>query len=569
MSTLRDLFFIGLCTALLTFFGVLQRPIQKSSEGRVGRVAQEMLEDGDWAVPHLNGVVRIEKPPFASWLVALVSLGAAKLTGSEHGNVPEVQAWHVYVPPGLATIALVLLIYLWMKRLERVPHEKEKRVDRGMLAALALAAAPGFFIQARSAESDMLLALFVAAAFYGFWKSRAEGSRGGLLFAYAALGLSILTKGHVGLAIVVPALLSWLLIEHTRSALPPKRSASLWHAAGVLLILVIVLPWAIPFLQRSGFTWQDFNKEGLSGRVGSNVPHYEPFYWYAAMVPGWLMPWTLLLAAALWQTWSLPPDERSPLRRLCWIWLGWGLLLFSLLSSKQRHYVVPMFPAAALLVADTFARWWEHPDAARAKWARISLVTLSVLFAAGMLAGPIAAEKASLAIVTDSAALWTIAVLGGAVFVFAAVKLLLRESCLHLWWAGMVCAMVLFSRTVERHDAVDSPERFCSVVAKIVPPDEVLYDFDVALPTRKPSPKARFTPKPVWRAQVLFYLRRKIFPIDAEFSDFLNAQKSPVYAIATDKNLEGVEPSRYVVLHSEQKFLGHKNSVLLIRSTGR
>src|SRR5438046_1943984 len=105
MSHLRDACFIALCAGLLVFYGVSERPLTRSSEGRVARVAQEMLDDGDWIVPHLNGVVRLEKPPFSSWLVALVSKVASPTSTQALRHV-EVQPWHAYVPPGLATIFL-------------------------------------------------------------------------------------------------------------------------------------------------------------------------------------------------------------------------------------------------------------------------------------------------------------------------------------------------------------------------------------------------------------------------------------------------------------------------------
>jgi len=570
MSTLRDVFFISFCTALLVFYGVLARPIQQSSEGRVGRVAQEMLNDGDWVVPHLNGVVRLEKPPFASWLVALVASAASALTGASPDGPPQVQAWHVYVPPGLATMLLIALVYIWMKQTEFTGRETEKRFDRSLFAAFVLATAPGFFIQARSAEADMLLALWVAMAFYGFWKHRATGSVSALLIAYAALGLSVLTKGHVGLVTVVPPLLLWSLVERSRSSLSlPKSGALKWHLAGVLLIFMIVLPWAIPFLQRSGITWQAFNKEGLGGRVGENVPHDEPFYWYLYHIPGWFLPWTLLLIFALFQTRRLPPDERSPLRRLCWIWLGWGVLLFSILSSKQRHYVVPLFPAAALIVADTFARWWELAEAGPARSARISLIVLSLLLATGTAVLPLLAASGKLLSAAEASAIWPVAILGALVFIFAAVKLALRAGCMHLWWAGGVCLMVIFSRTIENQEATKSPHYFCTKVRAAVPPEEPLYDFDIALPTRKGTSSLAAAPKPVWRAQVLFYLNRKVTPVHDELSAFLEKQHRRIYAIVSDRNLEGVSPTSYVILHREEKFLGHKNSALFIRSIGK
>src|SRR5690242_9628864 len=142
MTRFRDALFLALCGTLLVFYGVTERPLTRSSEGRVARVAQEMLDDGDWIVPHLNGVVRLEKPPFSSWLVALVTKFG--------GDAKDVQPWQAYVPPGIATILLLLLIYAWMVQssgLSETDLRGEAPRLLGLFAALILASANGFFNQ--------------------------------------------------------------------------------------------------------------------------------------------------------------------------------------------------------------------------------------------------------------------------------------------------------------------------------------------------------------------------------------------------------------------------------------
>jgi 4-amino-4-deoxy-L-arabinose transferase-like glycosyltransferase len=560
MTRFRDALFLALCGTLLVFYGVTQRPLTRSSEGRVARVAQEILDDGDWIVPHLNGNVRLEKPPFSSWLVALTT----KWTTAPNANgTIDVKPWHAYVPPGIATVLLLLLVYGWMAKSEpkswtTASSGAPASPGWSLFAPLVLATANGFFNQARSAEMDMLLALFVTLAMCGFWESRVSGCRVALLIAYAALGLSILTKGHVGLVIAVPSLLIWQFVERSHAALPlPARGRAIWHALGVALILITVLPWGIAFLQQSGLTWEAFKKEGLSGRFGSDVPHYEVPWWYLIQIPSWFLPWTILFVIGLAYTWDLPPDERSPLRRLCWIWLVWSTLLFSCISSKQRHYAIPFFPPLAMLIADTTARWFYHPNAGHAKIARTTLAILGGLLAAAALAsvplaGKIAADQKTM--------LWLVAAVAAAVFAVSIPKIMSCGCASYLWWAGSICLVVIFSQTVEVRDALNSPEPFCVKVRNSVPPGEDLYDFDVALPRREGA-----TGKPVWRAQVLFYLRRKVTETETALTDLLKEKKG-AYVIATQKNMDGVAPELYTVIAKDDKFLGHKNDVFLIQS---
>lgn len=555
MPLIRDLALIAFCGALIAFVGAGSRPLTRSSEGRVARVAQEMLEDGDWVVPHLNGAVRLEKPPFSSWLVA----GVAVLAGA-----PRVEPWHAYLPPGLAAVFLVLLVYLWLR--ERFPRSAgQGSCVSGMVAALVLAAAPGFVLQARSAELDMLLALWVAVAFCGLWRFRLAGSRAALLVAYAALGLSILTKGHVGLAIVLPSLLLWSVWERAHKALPPARAGSWpWHVAGVALVCCMVLPWGIPFLQQSGMRWEDFSQEGLR-RFGEATSHREPWYFYLRDVPGWFLPWFLLLPLALWQTWRLPPDERSPLRRLCWVWFGWSMVLFSALSAKQRHYAIPFFPPLAMLIGDAVARWLEHPEESARARARVALAVFGVVLAAAALAAAAWAAQTGLLKPPYGGPVWCSAALAALFFLTGSVAALKVGRGFSLWWAGCTCLVSVFALTKEQAEAEEGLQEFCRQVRELVPAEAILYDFDVALPRREGAGRN------VWRAQVLYYVQRKVAPVDEELSALLGKGSSadPVYALVTQKRLEGAPAERYEALVRAERFLGHRYSVFLIKARGK
>ena len=585
MPSIRNLLWILITTSLIVFVGVTSRPLLKSSEGRVARVAQEMLEDGDWIVPHLNGAVRLEKPPFSSWLVALTS----KFSGAL-----RVEAWHAYVPPGGAAIMLVLLIYCWTSNKaftsEHLTQPIGSSLSKGMLAALVLVTAPGFLLQAHSAEMDMLLALWVTVSFWGFWKFRMEGCVAALLVAYGALGLAILTKAHTGIVLCVPALLFWHWTERQRMALPllvralPKRQPQLkmsccldfsavafnmrgpmtragtmkWHLLGLLLVGVIVLPWAIPFIERSGITWQDFNREGGSGRFSSETGHQESWYWYIYQVPGWFLPWILLFPLALWQTRMLPPDEHSPLRRLCWCWFGWGMLLFSAVSSKQRHYSIIFFPPMAILIADAIERWAGHFEPGIRKFAKgcLALFSGTLAFSALVLPWLVCRGGGVYALLPGEnvAIAWVMAMLAAVAFSLSALAIQRRQCCVMSWWTGFLCVVMVFTVTREYCESHESGlERFAHHVRTEVPQDSQLYDYSVAYANN------------TWRAQVLFYLQRKLTRTDCTLTELIQEKGRNVFALATENAIKNVPVELYEVLLNEHKFLGHKNQIFLLR----
>jgi 4-amino-4-deoxy-L-arabinose transferase-like glycosyltransferase len=154
----RDAVAVALLAGFLCFHNIGQREIRRASEGRVARVAQEMLDTGDWIVPHLNGIPRMQKPPMSSWLVAL----HAKVFGDGSVTVKD-----ALVPPALSATLLIALLYLWLSRLKREgDSDGDAARGAGMFGALALAMMPAFLAQARCAEMDMLVALCTSVAFF-------------------------------------------------------------------------------------------------------------------------------------------------------------------------------------------------------------------------------------------------------------------------------------------------------------------------------------------------------------------------------------------------------------------
>jgi len=538
MKFLFEALFLTFVGGVIFFYGAAERPITRSSEGRVARVAQEMLDTGEWIVPRLNGAVRKEKPPLSSWAVALT----ARAFGSN-----KVTPLHAYIPTGLAGIALALVLYGWLRKVEAVGEDSFAPFFAGLIALTA----PGFLLQARSAELDMLLALFVTLAFVGYWRWRVNACAAGLLFCYGALALTVLTKGHVGLVIFLPAVLVWNFVERAHSALPLRSGGAKWHVAGMALLLLIVLPWAIPFLQNSGIEWADFSKEGLE-RFGKKTGHQEAFYFYLVNVPGWMLPWFLLLPAGYFATKDLPPDGRSPLRRLCVCWFMTGFLIFSVLSAKQRHYALPFLPPLALLIADFTQRWMDHPEASRARGARQFFAGVIALMGVGLLVLPLIMKSRGLLLPADESGCWPVAILGAVMFFWSAWKIVKCVRCQTVLAAACVCAVVVFVLTDEKAELEDSPVAFCARVRATAPAEKPLYDYNVAFANN------------VWRAQVLFYLGRKIERVETPLAELL---KTPdVYVLANDKWLADVPKERYEVLVEDHAFLGHKRDAYLIRS---
>ncbi|MCW8133426.1 MAG: glycosyltransferase family 39 protein [Planctomycetota bacterium] len=496
----RDALAVSVLAGFLFFHNIAHREIRRPSEGRVARVAQEILDTGDWVVPHLNGQPRLQKPPMSSWLVAICT----KLSGH-----PEVTVQDALVPPALSAVALAVLLYFWLARLRRDGEgegdgDGESARAAGMFGALALVMMPAVIGQGRCAEMDMFVALCTAAAYFCFERAWFDGARGWWIGFYLALAAGFLTKGHVILVDFLPAVLVWGLWQKfaprnppaaagTSSAAAPRRlqfslQSLLVQVLGLGLFFALVLAWGLPFLERSGMTWEAFKTEGLARFSEKTTGHVEAWHFYFANVPPWTMPAFLLLPYLAWRDWTGPEDEHKPRRRLWWCWLGVNVLLWSLLAAKQRHYTIPWYPAVALLAGDGLVRLLRQARA----------------------------ENPLKRLMTSAGA-----------YVFVGL------------WALAAGALAVYANTTEaRRDAEESPAAFGREVRRLVPQDAKLYDLSM-----------------ICRPHVLFYVGRNVhtFSLDTEEGEGASKDQNLLLILAMQQS--GEEPLRdfdaYVLINDE------------------
>jgi 4-amino-4-deoxy-L-arabinose transferase-like glycosyltransferase len=316
-----------LCCVL--FFVRLGVPgLTDPDEGRYAEIAREMLVTGDYLTPHLNLLPYLEKPPLVYWLTA-VSL---KLGGHTE--------WAARAIPALSAIGGVLAVYwfaatLWGRR-------------TGFWAGLITATSSGFFLLARLLTLDMTLTCFLTWAIALTYVAVRNRERRYLWWAYLAMGLAVLTKGPVGLALPALIFLLWFAFQ--------KRWWDfwrLWHPGGALILAVVVLPWYILVGLRNPEFWHYFLvHENLQRFLAPQVHAGQPFYFYLGVLAAGFLPWLFLLPWA-WQA-ALPasaPPEAKGDRLFLGLWFGVIFVFFSLARAKLFPYLLPALPPLALLLA--------------------------------------------------------------------------------------------------------------------------------------------------------------------------------------------------------------------------
>jgi len=323
----RTIWLGGWLVTLLTALWV--RGLLPIDETRYVGVAWEMWVRGDYLVPHLNGQPYSHKPPFLFWMINL----GWWLFG--------VNEWWPRVLSSLFSLASLLLLVRFARLL------RPGQIAVHELAPLILLSSLLWTLFSSAAMFDILLAFWVLLAVVGVVQAAHKAETSSWLLTGLALGLGMLSKGPVILLHVLPlALLApfWVHREFNW-----KR----WYgglALAVLIGVAIILAWAIPAGLAGGDKYfHDIFWGQTANRMVKSFAHRREWWWYLPLLPVVLFPWLFWTPA--WRRLAPPGPGTFQSGRLLLIWALPVFLAFSLISGKQPHYLLPLFPAVALWMA--------------------------------------------------------------------------------------------------------------------------------------------------------------------------------------------------------------------------
>jgi 4-amino-4-deoxy-L-arabinose transferase-like glycosyltransferase len=304
-----------------------QNGLIEPDEGRYAEIPREMLENGDWLVPTLNGVPHFQKPPVIYWLTA-VSYSWVGMNETA-ARLPSVLA-------GLGILALTYgMGCRWGRRV-------------GLTAAIILASTIQFFVLARMITPDMVMAFFITAAIACLVQQRTRPSKIGWerWGFFLCLGLGFLTKGPMAWVVPLSAY-AGLRFSEWRAG---KRSPRLPWWGGGALALGVSFSWFILIVLRHPEILDYFVGNELVGRFASGTHgRAKPWGFLVLVFALGFMPWTFFLPA-LWAR-----GRKGPLFReaggLFFGWLVAPFIILSLSGSQLLTYILPLFPGAALALA--------------------------------------------------------------------------------------------------------------------------------------------------------------------------------------------------------------------------
>jgi len=361
-----------LCGAVF-FYGLGRLPFIGPDEPRYAEVAREMYVTGDWITPRLGGIKWFEKPALTYWLLAA---GYALFGENEFGARFGVAA---------ASTFAALLLYFFGRR--------ARSARFGYLSAAALVTCglwPGF---ARGVTCDLPLTVAIEIALLSFflWESKESGAGADRLwyvFCFA-LGLATLAKGLAGLVLPMMILAPYLIMTGAwRSPLRPRLIIF-----GALIFLATAAVWYAPVIARNGREFIDefFIGHHFQRYLSNKYRHPQPFYFFPLVAVAGTFPWSFYLLSSVSRTlvgaWRGQTDVHpvagqtkirlwpgqtkvfpiSRLRLFLLLWIAAPTVFFSFSGSKLPGYILPIFPAVALIIGGELERWWgdeSRPPAA-------------------------------------------------------------------------------------------------------------------------------------------------------------------------------------------------------------
>ena len=505
-----------LAAALALFFVDLGgSSIWDANEAFYVETPREMIDRGDYVFPTFNYEPRVNKPVLSYWIVA----GFYKLFGVSVG----VQR----IPIAIGGLLLVGIAFFLGRLVSVETADPAVSVRAGLWAALGFAVSPRLVMFSRRIFIDIYITLFMAATLLLFALAERYPHRRRLFLAlmYVSVGLGVLTKGPVAVALPGLVFLIYLIVHREL-----RRVTELMIPAGVAIVLAIVVPWYAALYQRDGWTHiaSFFLGENLgrySDGVGFDTGRGPWFYVGVLFSDGF--PWSILFVAALALWWRLrrvaapnggakpspgpraPALTKAPLRiqTLLLIWIATIVVFFSFSASKQDLYIYPVMPAIAALGGGAIAA-----GAPGARWLSALIGALLAIAGAGVLY--VFQRSGNIYEIDGIALISAVALAGGLAALALAATGRWHKGLLAMLAAGVLVNWILVLRVLPSFEKYKPVPRLTAFLESRITPGDVIAHYSIALPS------------------MVYYLRRHI-EVTYDRGTFIGIMRQPerVYGI--------------------------------------
>jgi len=329
---LKRLSILFLVCSALFLFGNNFFSLSDPDEVFYSLTAHEMAAKNEWMTPLIFGQPQFEKPPLTYWLleIAFKAWGESPFTAR-------------LFPAVFASLGVMAVYFLGLMGF------KDER--KAFLSALVLATGAFYAGMGKTVFTDMIFSVFILCAITMFvWGITDQRGKGlGIIGFYVFCALGTLTKGPLGFVVPQAAVIFFLLYQRQINFLK-----NWWVLAGIALYLVIALPWYIFIYAKFGqsfiheFFYNDHWRRFLEAEHRGN----DHWYFYLMTMVTGLFPWSFLLLASWVDLFKRLKSSVTFIDYLALSWIFAVLIVFQAAHSKLASYILPLFPALALMTGN-------------------------------------------------------------------------------------------------------------------------------------------------------------------------------------------------------------------------
>jgi 4-amino-4-deoxy-L-arabinose transferase-like glycosyltransferase len=530
--------FLLLALAIAPYFlGLDESSIWDANEAFYVETPREMMERGDYVSPRFNYEPRLNKPVLSYWIVAgfyqvfgispgvqriPIAIGAVVMiatafflawAAADGGRSRESEpAAAASLPPASHSVR------------ESRATADERRWEAAVWAALGLAITPRLLMFARRIFIDIYISMFMGLTllFFALAERYPARRRVFLPLMYAAVGLGVLTKGPI--AIAIPGLVFALyLVLHGEL----RRVRSMMVPAGVLIVAAIVVPYCVALYVREG--WGPISSFILGENVaryteGLGVDAERPIWFYLPVVFSDAFPWSLLLfvAGAAWfadRDREARADAARRVQTLLWLWILVIVIFFTASAAKQDLYIFPIVPAVAALAGVALARRLT----AGVRWTAVAIGVVVMIAGAGVVY--LVGSPASIYSIDGARPMGVAGVAGGLLVVVAALAGRVRLALVAVAITFIVLDWIFVLRVLPGFERYKPVPGFAQTLASRLQEGDEVVTYDEALPS------------------LVFYLRRHVDPYFLAENVIERFQSGrTVYAVLSATNYQELAP---------------------------
>jgi len=315
--------------AVIIAFWTLSDGALNNHECFVSVTSREMLQSGDWIVPTFNGEIRLQKTPLCYWLVASI----AKFTG-------KVDEFSTRLPSAFfAVLSAAAILYFATQWLG---------IGIGVLSTAVWVSSLAYVRYSHDAKPEMVLCSLVTICMLSFYSAiNAQNRRrqvSYMLVFWLSFALAMLAKGPAPLLMVLPPLFFYFLVFRQW-----KKIKDTLPVIGVILFLLIVLPWPVIVAAKAPQGWEIWKREFIDRFMGEYSTGHKPFWYYLMVTFLFAAPFSAFVPYAIAAPFRSIWGKKRPLMWYLWLWFIVQIAVMSVSGGKRQHYILPAFPAFSIL----------------------------------------------------------------------------------------------------------------------------------------------------------------------------------------------------------------------------